>query len=242
MAELEVINHMKKVYKTLADEELSFWHKLKEFVVEIGIIVFAVSLSIWFHGLSEHRHQQKDVESFLLGLRSDLVNDSLSMSADKASFLRYAVAYNYISKAKMNEELSADTLLMHKDGILGTSFLAMHDGRFEGFKLSGKLGTIEDEKLQNDIVDLYQDDVSNLKVNIDLYNVRKQRLFDYVIKNIVRTSDSTSNISEVFKKEECRNICWSLSNVDQITQRYDACQTRMRAIIAEIDKEYGAGK
>jgi hypothetical protein len=226
----------------MADEELSFWHKLKEFVVEIGIIVFAVSLSIWFHGLSEHRHQQKDVKSFLLGLRSDLVNDSLSMSADKASFLRYAAAYSYISKAKVNEALSADTLLMHKDGILGISFLAMHDGRFEGFKLSGKLGTIEEEKLQNDIVDLYQDDVSNLKVNIDLYNVRKQRLFDYVIKNIVRTSDSTSNISEVFKKEECRNICWSLSNVDQITQRYDACQTRMRAIITEIDKEYGAGK
>src|SRR4051812_19152197 len=47
MAELEVVKHTKKVYKIWNSKEHSFWHKAKEFLIEIFIIVFAVSLSIW---------------------------------------------------------------------------------------------------------------------------------------------------------------------------------------------------
>jgi len=83
MAEQEVVKRTKKVYKTWTDKELSFWHKVKEFLIEVFIIVFAISLSIWFHNSSEHAHQQEEVKQFLLGLKGDLSNDMVEMKTIK---------------------------------------------------------------------------------------------------------------------------------------------------------------
>ena len=48
MAEQEVIKHTKKAYSIWGSKNSPF-HKIKEFVVEIFIIVFAITISIWFH-------------------------------------------------------------------------------------------------------------------------------------------------------------------------------------------------
>ena len=61
MAEEEVAKHTKKIYSIWNSKEHSFLHKLQEFFLEILIIVFAVTLSIWFHSWSEHKHEQKEV-------------------------------------------------------------------------------------------------------------------------------------------------------------------------------------
>ena len=71
----ELTKHGLKLYKTMADRKHSYGEKFKEILIEIGIIVFAVSLSIWFHNWSEHHHEQKEVKEFLLGLRHDLSDD-----------------------------------------------------------------------------------------------------------------------------------------------------------------------
>ena len=75
MAEQEIVKHTKKVYKIWNSKEHGFWFKLKEFLIEISIIVFAVSLSIWLHERSEHATQQQEVKEFLTGLRQDLLSD-----------------------------------------------------------------------------------------------------------------------------------------------------------------------
>ena len=46
MAEQEVIKHTKQVYKIWTSKTHSFWHKLKEFAIEIVIIVFAVGMTV----------------------------------------------------------------------------------------------------------------------------------------------------------------------------------------------------
>jgi hypothetical protein len=238
MADQEVIKHTKKVYKVWMDRDHSFGAKLKEFGIEVFIIVFAVSLSIWFHDLSEHRHQQRDVRDFLIGIRGDLINDTLAINQGKARFLGYADAYTYLSRLKMAEPVSKDSFARYQPAVFDITAIIAHDGRFEGFKSSGKIGTIEDDALQNDIVDLYQDDLNALKADIDFYNIRKEGLFDYILKNNVRVTDSTSNIRELFKKDECRNLCWALSNVNDVSQQSDVCLNRMRSIIREINKLY----
>ena len=68
--EHEVQGHTKKIYKAWKDPRKKFWYKVKDIGIEIGIIVFAISLSIWFHSWSEHRHEQKDVKAFLIGLKN----------------------------------------------------------------------------------------------------------------------------------------------------------------------------
>jgi hypothetical protein len=45
----EVTKHTRKIFKTIKNPSHTFSEKLKEIVVEILIIVFAVTLSIWLH-------------------------------------------------------------------------------------------------------------------------------------------------------------------------------------------------
>ena len=51
--------HEKK-YNEIKIQKHSFGEKAKEIIIEILIIVFAVTLSIWLHSWSEERYQQKE--------------------------------------------------------------------------------------------------------------------------------------------------------------------------------------
>jgi len=86
MAEQEVIKHTKKVF-TLWSGSKGFWHKLGEFILEIFIIVFAISLSIYLHDRSVVKHQRHETREFLLGLKEDLKTDLLEMEEDRKSLL-----------------------------------------------------------------------------------------------------------------------------------------------------------
>src|SRR5215467_490322 len=179
MAEQEVIKHTKKVYKVWHSNEHSFWQKCKEFLLEIFIIVFAVTISIWFHNRSEHANQQENVKQFLLGLKSDLVSDVKEMQNDKKSYLLQQAAFEYIASVKMNQPLNQDSLTKHKTWIFNTTGLNPNNGRFEGFKSSGRIGLIENNELQNDIMDLYQEDIVSLLVTTNYYVDTKKKLFEY---------------------------------------------------------------
>ena len=62
MAEQEIRKNFKKIVTITKDKKKGIWHKLEEIAIEIAIVVFAVSVTIWFHSWSEHRHQQKEVK------------------------------------------------------------------------------------------------------------------------------------------------------------------------------------
>jgi hypothetical protein len=239
MAEQEVIKHTKKVFSIWGNKEHGFWHKLKEFILEIFIIVFAVSLSIWLHDKSEHKHQQKEVKEFLVGLREDLLSDIREMEEDKGSYETQGQAFSYITNVKLNQSLDMDSLRKYRKWLYNTTRLQQNNGRFEGFKASGKIGAIEDKKLQNDIMDLYQENILSLLAATDPYISRKTQFFDFVIKNAKRVTDTTSNISVVLLTNEAQNIAGALSTPNEIAERYDICINKMRTIVSQIEKEYG---
>lgn len=238
MAEQEVIKHTKQVYKIWTSKSHSFWHKLKEFFVEIIIIVFAVTLSIWLHDRSEHKHQQKEVKEFLLGLRQDLLSDIKEMKQDRQSYLQQKKIFGYISSAGVHGILSSDTLRNNQQWLLNTTRLNQNNGRFEGFKASGKIGNIEDEKLQNDIMDLYQENIPSLLASTDNYVSRKNQFVDFTIKNRKQITDSTSNFSTILLTDEARNLCGFLASPGEIISRYDLCISKMQTIVDEIEKNY----
>ena len=74
MAEQEIIEHTKRIFGIWKTKN-SLLHKLSEFIAEIFIIVFAITLSIYFHDRSELRHQRHEAKEFLFGLRQDLKTD-----------------------------------------------------------------------------------------------------------------------------------------------------------------------
>ena len=242
MAEQEVIKHTKAVYKIWNSKSHDFWHKLKEFFIEIFIIVFAVTLSIWFHSWSEHKHEQQDVKEFLIGLRQDLQHDMLEMKSDEISYVMQGKIFTYLVKLKMNEKVNEDTINNYREFILNTTGLNPNNGRFEGFKSSGKITNIEDKFLQNSILDLYQEDIPVLLSSTNGYIERKKRLDEFIIKNRKRLTDSTSNFNEILVIDECRNINRALANTEEILNRYENCIKKMELIITKINEEYRSVK
>src|ERR1700759_2451649 len=162
MAEDEIAKHSRKIYKTWFNKELTIWHKLSEFLIEITIIVFAVTISIWFHNMSEHKHQQEEVKQFLTGLKADLEQDIKEMENDKESYQKQSAIFTYLRNLKKNQMPNRDTLNANANWIFNTTALNPNDGRFQGFKSSGKIGTIENDSLQNDIMDLYEENIPAL--------------------------------------------------------------------------------
>ena len=63
MAEQEVIKHTKRIFGIWKTQN-TLLHKLSEFVGEILIIVFAITLSIYVHDLSELQHQRREAKGF----------------------------------------------------------------------------------------------------------------------------------------------------------------------------------
>jgi len=238
MAEEEIAKHTKKIYKFWTSKEHSLWHKIKEFLIEIFIIVFSITVSIWLHDKSEHNQQQKEVKEFLLGLREDLLSDLNEMNGDKASYVSQGKLFNYITSAKPHGSLSFDTLYKYRKFLYNTTRLQQNDGRFEGFKASGKIGFIEDEKLQNDIMDLYQENIPSLLASTDGYLHWKNELFEYGVKNRKVITDSSTNITTILLTNEAQNLCGFLANPVEILNRYDVCINKMKTIVAEIDNKY----
>jgi len=238
MAEQEVIKHTKRIFGIWTTKN-TFLHKLSEFITEILIIVFAITLSIYFHDRSELRHQRRDTKEFLLGLKEDLKTDIAEMNDDKNSYEKGGLAFKYITRRKLNEPLNPDSIDKYKRWISNTTGLIPNNGRFEGFKSSGKIGTIEDKELQNNIMDLYQEDIPTLLASTNLYTSRKLKLFDYLAANGKRITDTTDNLLSMLASEEGYNLCTGLTFVGEILERYDTCINKMQTITREINKDYG---
>ena len=60
---------------------------------------------------------------------------------------------------------------MPGNSIFNTIALNPSNGRFEGFKSLGKIGNIESEELQNDIMDLYQENITSLLASTERYGL-----------------------------------------------------------------------
>lgn len=241
MAEQEIIKHTKKSFSVWGGDK-NFWHKAKDFLLEIVIIVFAVTVSIYLHDRSELKHQRHETKEFLLGLKEDLKTDIDEMNADKSSFLESGKAFRYITGRRMNEQLNADSMKKYYGYIFNTTGLIPNSGRFEGFKSSGKIGTIENKELQNNIMDLYQENIPNLIVSTNMYTGKKQRLFDHIDANRKRLTDSTTNLLTAMASDPSYNICLSLTFINEIVGRYDTCINKMQLITRQINNMYGVKK
>ena len=238
MAEQEVVKHTKKVYKVWTSKKHSPWEKVKEFLIEVLIIVFAVTLSIWLHERSEHSKHNKEVKAFLLGLKEDLTGDIIEMSDDIKSYKRSGMAYNYLTTVKPGEQADPDSMQAYRNSFFNQTKLIPNIGRFEGFKSSGKMGFIENTELQNDIMDLYQERIPALNWGADYYNGMKKELREYCFATAKRTSDGSANLYSSLVTDEAYNWASDLSYTDEITGRYNECIKKSEKIIAAINKEY----
>ena len=160
------------------------------------------------------------------------------MKDDKESYLNQGQAFKYIASVKHKQTLNIDSLKKYQNWLFNTTRLGQNNGRFEGFKVSGKIGTIEDKMLQNDIMDLYQENIPELLATTDPYLRIKNEWFDFNMKNSKRITDSTSNILTILHTDEAQNLCGLLANPVEIINRYDICINKAKTIITKIENQY----
>ena len=115
------------------------------------------------------------------------------MENDKSFYEVQKNGFSAIFNLKFGTLINKDTLRKYSAQNVFFSFtqLTPNNGRFEGFKSSGKIGTIENSVLQNDIMDLYQENISSLLSSTKYYLDNKSILIDFFQKDYKRFSDST---------------------------------------------------
>ena len=179
----EILKHSEKIYKTVKNSEHTLGEKVKEIIVEICIIVFAVTLSIWLHSWSEHRHQQEEVSVFLGNLKNDLQDDIKKLDSEKKQYQKANIGYEKILALTT---LQLDSIYKSNDIVhlpVYSHGQIMNVGNFEGFKSSGKIGYIEDEKLKQKILTYYQLWVPSISEVDKVYNDFLFKCFDKMIEN-----------------------------------------------------------
>lgn len=238
--EHEIAQHTKKALKAMHDHEKTFWEKTKEVLFEILIIVFAVTFAAFIERTREHYKEKSEAKEFVLGLKNDLVYETKQLKSSKAEM--DSLRANYIFLIKLNANI-IDSVA--GGDVHGQSFnipkfsTRIINGRYDGFKSSGKIQTIENDSLRNDILQFYEEDLPFIDFAENVFNANQARLEDYVLNN---SEENPQTLKEVFKlldTYKCKLILkFTLSYSDGVKRGYDKAIAHAEKIEKEIDKEY----
>ncbi len=240
MAEDEIIKHTKTVYKTWKDPHRSWMHKAKEILVEVLIIVFAVSVSIWFHNWSEGLKDRKEEKEFLTGLKGDLQGDIIQMQGDMNSYKKVISGIHYyMNMENKTMPIITDSLIKYKNILFSTTQLVPNVSRFEALKSSGKLSIIENKELLSKILNLYQGHIAQIFILNNGYNeFKNNHLGTFLDDNLeFDAAGQPINLEKIFAMNKMRIYLVRGLGAQQNVDEYQAAINECHEIINEIDKE-----
>lgn len=229
----EITKHTKKIYNTVKDSKHTFGEKVREIIIEIFIIVFAVTLSIWLHSWSEHRHEQSEAMFFLNGLKEDL-NKDIDLLEKNKSIINYLDSnYNFLLLLTKNQIADSNVNAeIHKHLIYTLTSTHPNNGRYDGFKSSGRLETIENDNLKENILVFYQQTLPKLISSEDYVNSLQLKILDLDIDK-----DNKMPIAEFVRTEKMQGLFGLGSHNFKVTvQYYDEAIKQAKEIISEIER------
>lgn len=190
--EQELIKHSRKIFSISKKPDQPFIVKVKEIVIEIFIIIFAVTFSIWLHGVTEHKKEQKEVRAFLANIRTDLRKDIKWLKSDVETYKEANEEYKSILKLT-KFELDSINRTNSRDMNFPVNILInkINNANYEGFKSNGKIGNIENDDLRIAILGYYQQDAP---VTIEAGNLYNQ----YILKTVDILNENSDNTSDEF--------------------------------------------
>jgi hypothetical protein len=236
--ENEIRKNIRGILGNLTKRGKSVWKRTGEILIEMGIIIFAVSFAVWMERKREHNHEQKEAREFLIGLRIDLLNDIREMEEDKKGYLAQAKWFAYFSNPAT---LDRDTVKKYEWVMWNSIHLIINNGRYEGFKASGRINTIGNMELRSSILDLYQESLVSLTSTTSVHVSLKKDLHSLVYKRL-ENDNKGNNLVLLLQDTEIRNYCSRLKLTGEPVRRYDSAINQSRRIVAMIDKEYPGEK
>jgi len=229
----EVSKHGKKIYHTIKSPKHSFGEKVKDILVEIFIIVFAVTISIWLHSWSDHNHEQKEAREFLTGLKGDLNKDIQLLEENKNVIAGLDSNFHLILSLR-DSNIATDV----KNKIITEHFYfylrVTHPsiGRYEGFKSSGKIGTIEDDNLKQDILEYYQQIIPDVAYGESYVNELQSKILNQDINK-----EDKMTMSEFTATGKMQGLLGlGIQNFEVNLDAYNNAIKHAKKVVVEIDK------
>jgi hypothetical protein len=228
-----LLNYIKKKIVLYSHSKSIFLKYIGDIVLNVFVIVFSVYLAQYIDRKREEETKQADVKEFLLGLKTDLENDIREMKEDKKSYIKYGLSFiRFTSKTP----IAPDSIYFYLNSIYSATGLVVNNGRYEGFKTTGKMLDIKDKELLNNILDLYQENIPTLVSSTNSYNSQKGMLVELIYTHQDRRTKD--NIAEVILLPKFYNICSGLRYVAEIQGRYDDTINLSKKIVDRINKIY----
>lgn len=237
MAELEAIKHIKKIEEIATNKENSTLKKIKEIALEIFIIVFAVSLSIWLHGWSEKRHEQEEVKRFLIGLKYDIQEDTKLTKGIIKKYQNFGKLYSSLHNLDKQKPYNQDSLKKQLSLLNQNIYLRPNIYRFNGFVSSGKIGNIENDSLSLNILRFYQETLSEVNTSESFWLSNQKKLRNYLEENL-NDPESIEDNWRVLTAPKGKQLTKSLIPVNQLYERYNNVIKSGEIIIKQINEEY----
>lgn len=240
MPEHEIAKHTKAIFTSMNDARKNWKQKLGEIIVEILIIVFAITLSLLVERWRENLHNRDIEKQFLTGLKLDLQNDIIQQKGDSASYALLEKGWIYLRAIGLNNTVpNKDSMAKYSITLNNTTDFIPNDSRFEALKSSGELGVIENDTLQELILDLYQNRIKVLQTSTgEFTDFQQQQLFPFLRSHLLFKRDGSTNFREVLLIPEMQNNLTMAGTVPQILTRYHAVMQQSGRIIDLINHQY----
>ncbi|KUG08868.1 hypothetical protein [Solirubrum puertoriconensis] len=239
MIEVDLIKKHGK--KALGMDEHEHHHKptwrerVPEILLEIGIIVFAIMLSIQLHSWHEHALDRKTERKFLTGLRKDLQQDLQELCDDSLSYCTQVRGYRYFRSLTPPATVNPDSLKAFGWTLRNSTQLVPNTSRFEGLKSAGKLDVIEDDELLNSILDYYQEQLPALINNTAMFtDYKQQNMVGYLDSHL---SADQQNLPAVMASPPMQNYLNRGNEMRDIVGLYHQVMEHSRQLIRQIDKQ-----
>lgn len=238
--EHEIAQHAKKALKAMHNHERTFWEKTKEVLFEILIIVFAVTFAALIERTREHYKEKAEAKEFVLGLNNDLNNEIRQLEFSKNDMKDLQQKYLFL--VKLNEKV-IDSMAKVNDLKHGFSIAKFNtrilNGRYDGFKSSGKIQTIENDSLRNAILHYYQEDIPSIDFTENVFNANQARLEDYFLNNAGEQTENIRGAMQLLNTYKCKLIFkFSLSYSQAVEEDYEKALAQAKKIQKEINGEY----
>lgn len=240
MAEEEIIKHSRKAFDILRSSGKSVRRKLFEIIIEILIIVIAVTVSIGLNNWNEKIHNVKDEREFLSGMKKDLQSDMANM-ANSEEMYEYALrGVSFYLKTEEGGALNKDSINKYSDCFFSSTSLDPHIARYEGLKSSGRFTIIENKELLDNIIELHESIFQRIQDLDEKYYQHNQKLATLISQNIkLSKSGRVMNIASILGRSEFRILISTSGGLisNNIIPIHMEGIKKCREIIRQIDNE-----
>jgi hypothetical protein len=238
MAEMEIIKHAKRVLDTARRKEASWAKKLMELVLEISIIVFAVTISLWFHNLNaemENRHKEKQ---FLEGLAGDLKRDVVEWKKERDFYVSaMEILEHYIRVGEGREQYDHERTTRYGKTLRRSSYAPLHNSRYEALKSSGTLEIIENKELMLTIMNYFQEAIPLIDMQRNRFNEENVRVLTAFKENAVFTREGDYDLAAMLPRPAVLFQVRMMNASIVIVEDYADIINRTEALILAIEKE-----